>query len=1001
MNGLARRILLLSALLPARAERLPIRVYTVADGLADNSVYRMVRDSRGYLWFCTSGGLSRFDGSSFTSFHLQDGLPAERVLCLLESRSGEYWVGTASGLARWNPNRGAAGRFTVFAHPGGPRANHINDLAEAAGGRVLVATGAGLFRLTATAREPRFDRVLLPELDKTPEINALLRDRGGDLWAAGVAGLNRLRTSGAREWFGTKQGLPSFNVTALAQDGAGAIWVGTEQGLCRMGDTAGRAVVERCYHRETGGLGNYVQSILPRGDGTLWVATLDGPAVFEPKANHGAGRFIGYSRSAGFATANIESLAEDMEGHVWFGSGAGGGAMRLVQHGAIVYTEADGLDTSDVVGFAAGENGVVHVLTRKAGGFALHRFDGGRFHRLGWSLPGGVDSGGRGYDQVAVFDRAGAWWIASGNGVVRFAKGARRGKLFVPPAAQASNVFRLYRDSRGILWAGASSLGDNGLYLFRSTTGRLERVADRSSLPSLRYSPPTAFCEDRAGSLWFGLENGGWFRIRSGEREDFTSRLPALRDRVWTCVPDAEGRLWIGTNQGLVRVDGAETREPRFRLYSVAEGLSANSIRTVVAGEDGRLYLGTAHGIDEFDPSDGHVRVWNTNNGLPPATVQASFRDRQGRLWFGTPNGAFLVPPRTREPAASPAVFITGLNVQGKPRDVSGLGELHLSDLELPHDQNALDVSFAAICFRPGFAVRYQYRLSSSEEWSPLLSQSHVTLAGLAPGRYSFAVRAIAADGSASPVPATFTFRIVPVVWQRWWFQLLVAAAGAALIHTGHRIRLHRLLETERLRTRIASDLHDDIGSSLTHIAILSEVAARALNGGPHEIRKPLSDISNTARELIDSLSDIVWAIDPRKDRLSDLSQRMRRWASDLLTNRNIDLRFEAAEVDLPLDAEMRRELFLMFKEAIHNAARHSGCATVEVSLRSDANALRMEIRDDGCGFDPVNAPDGQGLLSLRRRTERLRGSLEVLSKPDGGGAAILIAAPLRGSRRP
>ena len=998
MNGLGRWLWLGFAVWEIRAERLPIRVYTVADGLADNSVHQIVRDSRGYLWFCTSGGLSRFDGFSFTSFHLQDGLPAERVLRLLETRAGEYWIGTAGGLVRWNPNRSAAGRFRVLVQPGAPPANRINDLAEAGDGSLLAATDAGLFRLTA-APEPRYERIRLPELDKTPEINTLLRDHAGSLWAGGVAGLNRIRPSGESEWFGRAQGLPSFNVTSLAQDGAGTIWVGTEQGLCRMGDAGQRTIVERCYRQNAGALRNYVQSILPRGDGTLWVATLDGPALLEPEANHGAGRFLRYSHSNGFNTANIESLAEDMEGHVWFGSGAGGGAMRLVRDGAVMFTEADGLDTADVVGFAAGGDGVVHALTRKAGGFAFHRFDGRRFRRLEWPLPRQVDSGGRGLDQVAVHDPSGDWWIASGNGVVRFGKGSSQGRLIVPPSAQPSNVFRRFGDSRGNLWIGASSLGDNGLYLWRRSSGRIEVVADRSSLPPLRYSPPTAFCEDRAGQLWFGLEDGGWMRVRGGDREDFSSRVPALQDRVWTCLPDAEGRLWIGTNQGLVRVDGAETREPGFRLYTVADGLSTNSIRTIVASQDGRLYLGTAHGIDEFDPRDGRVRVWNTNNGLPSATVQASFRDRRGRLWFGTPNGAFVLLPGTKEVPASPAVYITGLTVQGKPRDISGLGEVHLSDLKLSHNQNVIEVSFAAIYFRPGFPLRYQYRISASAGWSPPLAQTHVALAGLAPGRYSFAVRAIAADGSTSPVPAAFTFHIVPPVWQRWWFQLLLAAAGAALMYAVHRIRLQRLLETERLRTQIASDLHDDIGSSLTHIAILSELAATAMNGGPQEIRKQLAEIGNTSRELIDSLSDIVWAIDPRKDHLSDLSQRMRRWASDLLTSRNITLHFEAANADLPLDAEMRRELFLMFKEAIHNAARHSGCMSVGVSLRLEANGMRMEIRDDGRGFDPVRVGDGRGLLSMRRRTERLSGTLEVLSKP-GGGAAIVVAIPLRGSLR-
>lgn len=999
MRGLTLWILVVCAFRDTRAERLPIRIYTVADGLADNSIYSMVRDSHGYLWFCTTGGLSRFDGSNFTSYHVQDGLPSERVLRLLETRTGEYWVGTTDGLARWNPNWGSTGRFTIFRQADNPRANRVNDIAEDTGGALLLATRAGLYRMTTQTPEPRFERIALPELEKPAEIKALLRDRGGNLWAGGIAGLNLLRPSGERQGFGTAQGLPALDVTSLAQDRAGNVWAGTEQGVCRMGVVGDAARIERCYRRDAGSLANYVQSVLPREDSTLWVATLNGPALLEPAANQGAGRFLGYSRSVGFATANIESLAEDADGHVWFGSGSGGGAMRLVHDGAVVYTEADGLDSADVVGFSSGEAGSLYALTREDGGLSLHRFDGQRFHPVRWSLPREANSGGRGLDQVVVRDPAGDWWIASGNGLLRFDK-SWQGRLLRPPSAQASNIFRLFADSRGDLWIGASSLGDNGLYLWRRSTGRLERLADRSSLPPLRYSPPTAFCEDRAGGIWFGFEDGGWMRIRGGAWEDFTSRLPALRDRLWASLADGQGRIWIGTSQGLVRVDDTDAKEPHFRLYTVADGLSANSVRSLAAGQDGRLYLGTPNGLDEFDPAGGRVQTWNANNGLPLGSVQASIRDSQGRFWFGTPNGAFLLPARRQERPAEPPVFITGLHVQGEARKVSGLGETSLSGLELAHDQNIIDVSFAAIHFRPGYPLRYQYRLVSDGPWSPLSTQTRVTLAGLAPGSYSFAVRAVAADGSSSPQPATLIFRILPPLWRRWWFDLLLAAAGAALIYTGHLVRVRRLVRTERLRTQIAADLHDDIGSSLTHIAILSEVVASRLNGGPAEIRKPLADIGNTSRELIDSLSDIVWAIDPRKDHLSDLSQRMRRLASDLLTSRNIALRFEATDADLPLDSEMRRELFLMFKEALHNLARHSGCSAAEILLRFEGNRMRMEIRDNGRGFDPARADEGHGLLSMRRRAERLRGALEIRSTSGGGGAAVIVSVPLRGSRR-
>ena len=986
-------LLLVCLYAQAVAERLPLRHFTIVDGLADNTIYRMVRDSRGYLWFCTSGGLSRFDGSFFTTYRVQDGLPADRVHQLLETRAGEYWVATAAGVARWNPEASAKARFTVFRQSKDALADRVEDLAEDAGGALLLATGAGLFRMRPGSSEPRFTRIPLPDLNKTPKVAVLLRGRDGDLWVGGIAGLNRVRVSGAREWLGRKDGLPTDNVISLAQDREGRIWAGMEGGICKI-DSSGPARVERCYQLGGGGPGNYIQSILPRGDGSMWLASLNGPALFEPAS----GSFRVYSRAAGFTTANIESLAEDVEGNVWFGSGDGGGGMRIVGDGAVVYTEADGLDSSDIVGFAAGEDGAVHALSRRPDGFALHRYDGTRFTRVALAVPPEVRSAGRSLDQSAVRSRDGGWWIATGTGALHYAHGSSRGAVIAPPTTQAANVFRLFEDSRGDLWIGLSSLAKNELYRRRHSTGGLERLADRGSLPALRHSPPTAFCEDRGGNVWFGLEFGGWLRDRQGKIEDYSAAAPALANRIWSALADSSGRIWVGTNDGLVRIDGPETAVPRFRVYSTAEGLGSNSIRTLVAGADGRLYLGTPRGVDEFDPESGQVRSFSVDDGLPLATVQASFRDPRGTLWFGTAGGAFVLQPRRAGRALPPRVFISGLRLQGVPYEISALGETRLAGIELPHDRNALEVSFASIYFRPAPRLRFQYRIDGAAGWSAPIPENRVALSGLAPGRYSFRVRAAAGD-STSLSAATLDFRILPPFWMRWWFLSGCAAALAALGYAWHTMRLARLLGTERLRTRIAADLHDDIGASLTHIAIMSEVAESSLNGDAPQVRETLGRIGHASREVIDSLGDIVWAIDPGKDHVRDLSQRMRRWVSDLLTSRNIALRFESAETDATLDAEMRRELFLIFKEAVHNLARHSHCSAAYISLRCENGGIRMEIRDDGRGFDPAQAGDGHGLLSMHRRAEKLAGVLELRSKPGGGGAAVIVSVPVRRSR--
>ncbi len=215
---------------------------------------------------------------------------------------------------------------------------------------------------------------------------------------------------------------------------------------------------------------------------------------------------------------------------------------------------------------------------------------------------------------------------------------------------------------------------------------------------------------------------------------------------------------------------------------------------------------------------------------------------------------------------------------------------------------------------------------------------------------------------------------------------------GAAAIY---RNRVRRLIELERVRTRIAADLHDDIGSGLSRIAILSEVARHQVSAEA-PVGEPLAVIAGASRDLVDSMSDIVWAINPNKDQLSDLVQRMRRFASDLFTARRIEFNFSAPgeEQALKIGADLRRQVFLIFKEAVNNIARHSGCTKASIEMRIENKWLTMKVLDNGPGFDPCRISEGQGLASMRARALSLGGALQIISN-QGEGTKVLLKVPL------
>ena len=281
-----------------------------------------------------------------------------------------------------------------------------------------------------------------------------------------------------------------------------------------------------------------------------------------------------------------------------------------------------------------------------------------------------------------------------------------------------------------------------------------------------------------------------------------------------------------------------------------------------------------------------------------------------------------------RQPA--PPILITGLRVTNVPRLVSALGEPQLSLGDLAPQQNQLQIDFVGLGFGSGEVLRYQYLLEGADtDWSAPDEHRTVTYASLAPGRYRFTVRAVNSDGIVSAHPAAIDFTILSPLWLRWWALALIATTAGALSYAGYRYRVARLLELVHIRTRIATDLHDDVGANLTRIAVLAEVASHTHDVGP------LASIARIARESVSSMSDIVWAINPKRDSLIDLTRRMRQHADELFTLRDIELRFSApgAADNLRSASTSGATLLLIFKEAVNNAARHSRCSLVDIEL--------------------------------------------------------------------
>ncbi len=1003
--------IILAAAGAVHGQQLPVKTYAVADGLASDRVNCIAQDSRGFLWIGTSEGLSRFDGSAFTNYTRDQGLPHDRIWHCLITRDNQLWLATPCGVCRFDPAGPRKSKCAVYRVRGGWEAATPTTLLEDHAGNLWCGTTRGLVRLPASDRPlPAASVEFRPADYPLPEsqvVSSLLEDRKGTLWAGTEDGLYGRRSDGSIVRFGVRDGLPDRYVGALLAARGDRLWVGTHRGLCRINPDreVGRPLLERLYRQRDGLLGEWIDTLLAAEEDKLWLGVA-GLQELDPNAPEGE-QLQTYTTAQGLSNAAVHALFRDREGNLWAGTDRLG-VMKIARGGLTTYTKTEGVGyLSSLFETPRGELcaiGRVPTNTK----LLVFWFDGKRFHAAAPAFPRSIRNFGWGGGQIGLQDRWGEWWIATGEGLFRFPATKRAQQLagLRPKAVygkrdglSGNEVFRVFEDSASNIWVG----------MFGPPQSSLARWDRRAGIWQSLNEPdpgvPTAFASDRAGNVWIGFWNGSVARYRDGRFTSFPEATAGQKTMVLALFCDRAGRLWVGTSSyGVIRVEEPDSDQPRFVHWTTADGLSSNQIAGFADDPRGGLYVATGRGVDRLATpglaAPGAIRHYTTADGLARGEIQHAYGDRHGDMWIIAQQGLSRLISEPEQPRSAPPVFVTGLSVGGAAFPVSDWGETQIARLRLRAGQGPMRIEFAGVSMVPGDVLRYQDRLGTGE-WSLPSDQRAVTYANLAAGTYRFEVRAVNADGIATPRPATVEFVVLPRLWESWWFELLAVLATTGLVYWVYRIRVMRLVELERVRARIATDLHDDIGASLSHIAVLSEVAASEvarLGLAPDQQRldEPLARIGSVSRELIDSMSDIVWAISPRKDRLQSLTQRMREFAGEILGSRSMEFDLRAAGIDqeMKLDPEVRRQVFLVFKECVNNIVRHSGSTRVLCDLQIVGRQLVLRLSDNGRGFGATgaNGPEngGQGLASMRRRAEALGGSLAVATEPNQGVTVIL-----------
>ncbi len=974
-------------------QKLPFHNYTMKDGLISYNIHAQCQDSLGFIWIGTGEGISVFDSKEFRNYSVEDGMPEDNIISLAadSKNPGEVWIGTRdSGMIKYRN-----GIFIRIKQARGKSYGGVSTIHQTPDNTVWCGTDSGL---AIVKNDSIYTLSVAAELGS---INAITSDNHGFIWIASDNGLFKLSPDKKISKVQLVHSVGQPILTLFTKTG-NTIWIGTGNGWIYK-------VAKGKVLPVTSDINSTIKNFTEDNSGMLWVSTSNG--IFKIDKGYGdKNSYEWFSTKNGLLEKNIAVLFFDKENILWVGDNDFG-LQKLVYLNLIKFS----IDTKHFLGdwssTAADKNNHFWISFNDG---LLEVWKDGRnvwrkyFHKQNYFTP-------QDYLQPISIDKKNNLFVARFSGKItayhilnNSLSGNHQSELlpiYETNLAEKYNFYRIYTtyaDARGNLWCSALDIG----IIVLSPSGKiLKNYTYKDGLPA---NSIRAIYQDKKGNLWFGGYADGLSEFSKDKvMNDLTPHYPGSNifvkhydktnglsdDEIRSINEDDLGNILVGTRYGGLNI----IRSDSIQTINKSRGLFSNAIWSIISTPSGNIWLGTQSGVQKLD-RDLHPTL-DLNEEIPKEPYYSISPAANGNLCFiNNEEIYFYSPSAGKEIIAPPPVYITHLLINGQEHSIT-------QNPELGSDQNTITFEFIGIINREQSGTSYMYRLlKSDKKWSLLTNRNSITYASLEPGKYRFQVLAVNSEGLKSTQPAELSFTINAPFYEQWWFITAIFALIVTSIAAFLRIRIKRMLEIEKIRTRIAADLHDEIGSGLTRIAILSESALQEDEPGnishidektKYTRQNSIKLVGKISRSLVDSMIDVIWSIDPKYDSLPDFVFNFKNYAYAVCEAKNINLKIETSDIEkVKVNSQIKRSLQLMTKEVLNNSLKYSGCKNIRFSLSAKNKTLYLVIEDDGDGFDPETVSRGRGLFNIEKHVTELSGKLEIFSS-FGKGTKVKINFPL------